>query len=550
MDTKKTVFFSLRDSVRSPSKYLSTCVILSAAIVLVSILPPPISAQQETSGLVFSSTGVSVTEAAGAGRTATYTVSLRSQPTADVSVALASSNNDAATVSPATLTFTTGDWRNAQTVTVTAVDDEIDNTPERTATIAHTASGGGYGAVTGEVAVSVSDDESRGLKISRNLVTVTEAAGSAHTATYTVALTSQPTAGVTVSLSSGNTDAATVSPATLTFSAGNWKVGQTVTVTGVDDEVEQTGEFEYRSTNISHAARGGDYGTVSGSVRVIVSDDGNTPKFYIKDAEVFEGDSGNVKLTFTIILFPLHDFHTGVEYIAPGDGGPPGSTMVFNPGDFSKTLNYVVEGDQVDEDDETVTVTLGRTHAWDLNKDPPQIRSDRPGLGRAVATGTIIDDDTRGVALSKKQIALTEGGTHETYTLRLLSQPTEEVTVNVSGNPSGLVVLQYQGTSASIAPIPVTFDENDWNRPKTITVHPASDDDHEDISVSIVHRVEGYGDLTEADSISVTVTDIDEPAVLFEPDQVSLVEGETATYTVKLATKPSGGCNGESVLQQ
>ena len=284
------------------------------------------------------------------------------------------------------------------------------------------------GAVTGEVAVAVADDQTRGLKFSRDLVSVTEAAGSAHTATYTVALSSQPTAGVTVSLSSGNTDAATVSPATLTFTASNWSDTQTVTVTGVDDEAEQTGELGYRSTNISHTARGGDYGTVSGSVRVIVSDDGNTPKFYIEDAEVVEGDSGNVNLTFTVILSPVHDLHTGVEYgyRAPGDGRLVNSTLPFNPGVFSRTLNVVVKGDKVDEDDETVTVTLGQTHAWAVNEGNWQIRSNRPGLGRAVATGTIIDDDTRGVAISKEQIALIEGGTSETYTLRLLSQPTEE----------------------------------------------------------------------------------------------------------------------------
>ena len=153
---------------------------------------------------------------------------------------------------------------------------------------------------------------------------------------------------------------------------------------------------------------------------------------------------------------------------------------------------------------------------------------------------TITDDDTRGVALSKEKLALTERGAHKTYTLKLLSQPTDEVTINVSGAPSGLVTLQYQNTRSSSAPIPVTFDENDWNRPKTITVVANSDDDHEDNSGSIVHSVTGYGDFTAANSISVTVTDTSVPAVLFNTRQVSLKEGETATYTVKLATRPSG----------
>ena len=114
---------------------------------------------------------------------------------------------------------------------------------------------------------------------SKTGVSVTEAAGVRNTTTYTVALASQPTAEVTVSLSSGNRAAATVSPASLTFTTTNWSAPQTVTVTGVDDQIGQAGDFRYRSTYISHAARGGGYDTVSGSVRVVVSDDGKHAKF-------------------------------------------------------------------------------------------------------------------------------------------------------------------------------------------------------------------------------------------------------------------------------
>ena len=511
----------------------------------------------DTRGLAFSRETVTVTESSGTDRTATYTVALTSQPTSAVTVSLSSGDEDAATISPAKLTFTTANWRSVQTVTVSGVDDDLDSDSDRTTTIAHTASGGDYGTVSGEVAVTLIDDDNRGLVISAEAVVVSEAAGDEHTKTYTVALASQPTAEVRVSLSSGNTDAATVSPATLTFTPNNWKDAQEVTVTGVDDDVDQAGASTYRRTKISHAARGGGYDTISGSVRVIVSDDGSTPRFYIEDAEVSEGDSGDVNLTFTVLLSPTSDRITSVtgraniqdnsdtatpviDYRAPAEGDFVQDLLAFQPGESSKTFDIVVNGDKVDEDDETVKVILVNPLAWEFRNEVWQRLENPPGLGRAVATGTIIDDDTRGVALSREKMALTEGGTHETYTLKLLSQPTEEVTINVSGNPSGLVDLQYQSTRSNSAPIAVTFDENDWNRPKTVTVRPTSDDDHEDNSGSIVHAVEGYGDFTAADSISVTVTDTSVPAVLLEPNQVSLKEGETATYTVKLATKPSG----------
>ena len=52
----------------------------------------------------------SVNEASGAGRIDTYTVVLASQPTVDVSIAVASGTTAVATVSPATLTFSPSNW--------------------------------------------------------------------------------------------------------------------------------------------------------------------------------------------------------------------------------------------------------------------------------------------------------------------------------------------------------------------------------------------------------------------------------------------------------
>ncbi|MFO0889085.1 MAG: cohesin domain-containing protein [Isosphaeraceae bacterium] len=63
----------------------------------------------------------------------------------------------------------------------------------------------------------------------------TEAGG---TATFTVVLNARPIADVTIPLSSSDTSEGTVSPASLTFTQDNWNVPRTVTVTGVDDAVE------------------------------------------------------------------------------------------------------------------------------------------------------------------------------------------------------------------------------------------------------------------------------------------------------------------------
>ena len=99
-----------------------------------------------SSGLVFTPETVTVAE----GGQARYTVALDAAPVADVIVSIVSDDEGAATVSPATLTFTPTDWDSAQEVTVTGVDDGVDG-DDRTVTITHS----GTGVETGTVSVTV-----------------------------------------------------------------------------------------------------------------------------------------------------------------------------------------------------------------------------------------------------------------------------------------------------------------------------------------------------------------------------------------------------------
>jgi hypothetical protein len=86
------------------------------------------------------------------------------------------------------------------------------------------------------------DDDAAGFTVTpvASLGT-TEAGGSA---SFTVALTSQPTADVVIPVASSDTTEGTVSAASLTFTAADWNVPQTVTVTGVDDLVDD-GDIAY-----------------------------------------------------------------------------------------------------------------------------------------------------------------------------------------------------------------------------------------------------------------------------------------------------------------
>src|SRR2546422_350524 len=190
----------------------------------------------DTAGIsVIPTSGLTTTEGGG---TATFTVVLTSQPTANVTVGLSSSDLTEGTVAPASVTFTPGNWNTAQTVTVTGADDFVVDgaVPYAILTAAATSTDAGYnGMNAADVGVTNTDDDTAGIAvIPTSGLTTTEGGG---TATFTMALTSQPTANVTIGLSSSDLTEGTVAPASVTFTPASWNTAQTVTVTGVDDFV-------------------------------------------------------------------------------------------------------------------------------------------------------------------------------------------------------------------------------------------------------------------------------------------------------------------------
>jgi len=82
-----------------------------------------------------------------AGAAATFSVVLNTEPTASVTVGVSSSDLTEGTVSTASLTFTTGNWATAQTVTVTGVNDSVGDGNVAYTVILAAAAGGGYAGI-------------------------------------------------------------------------------------------------------------------------------------------------------------------------------------------------------------------------------------------------------------------------------------------------------------------------------------------------------------------------------------------------------------------
>ncbi len=166
------------------------------------------------------------------GSTGSYSFYLKTQPTANVTVTVTPTAQ--ITVSPATLVFTSANWATPQAVTVTAVDDDIDEESEHNGLITHSVASDDTdydGATIANVTVTITDNDTAGVTNSETAIAVTE--GST-TDTYTIVIDTEPTANVLITPSATGSEL-TFSASTLTFTSENWSTPQTLTITAVDD---------------------------------------------------------------------------------------------------------------------------------------------------------------------------------------------------------------------------------------------------------------------------------------------------------------------------
>ena len=160
-DTNQTVNVTITNDSVDESDETFTFTLSDAGTGATLSASPSVSTRitdDDTRGVTVSPTSLRVAE----GSTGAYTVKLNTQPTGDVTVTVGGATGDVSvdtdtdTVgNQSTLTFTTDNWSTAQTVKVSAARD--DDVEDDTATLTHTAAGGGYDAVSGSVSVKVDD---------------------------------------------------------------------------------------------------------------------------------------------------------------------------------------------------------------------------------------------------------------------------------------------------------------------------------------------------------------------------------------------------------
>ena len=311
----------------------------------------------DAAGVTVSETALTVTEQDAAGDS--YTVVLDTEPTHDVTVTVGGHSGTDVSLSASTLIFTPSNWDQAQTVTVTALND--DDTANDAVTLTHTATStdGNYsGIAIAGVAVTVTDNDTTTPAVT--LVLSADSIGEdggVSTVTATVSPASAAAFTVTVA-------AAAVSPAVaadfrlsanqvLSFAENATTSTGTVTITGVDNDVDAADKTVTVSGAVSAT------GVTAPANRTLTLEDDDAAGLTVSETAltVTEQDAAGDSYTVVLDTEPTHEVTVTVGGHSGTDVSPSASTLIFTTSNWDQAQTVTVTALN-DDDTANDAVTL------------------------------------------------------------------------------------------------------------------------------------------------------------------------------------------------
>ncbi|NET62941.1 MAG: hypothetical protein F6K63_00430, partial [Moorea sp. SIO1G6] len=491
-----------------------------------------------TPGMIISNKSLSLSE----GQEGTYSISLTTEPTQDVTVTITADEQGLISVDgeefASQQVITLNQSTLEKEIKVQAVDDQP---PEgiHSSIITHSIASedtnySDQNTPIEDVTATITDNDIGIVIIGTPQVT------EGSTDTYEIGLSTQPTGDVKVTITADDETEISIDNGTsfastqdVTFSDLTLK---TITVRGKDDA-----EFRsLRDSTISHEITESQDITnypldleIPDVIAEITDDEPGV--VIISNLDLTEGDIGTYEIGLntppvgggsvevTITADPQTRISTDGTNFAP-------SLPIQLQGTTRQTITVQVVDDTAVEGDHSSTISHEITGSSDTTNYP---------LGQEIKDVTIdITDNDPGLIFGGA-IAIIEGGEEGTYTVALNTVPTGEVTVTLSADDDSLIKVS-EGEFASEQVITL----NPEKLQETISVQAADDDLVEGIHTSTIsHKVTETGDTTNyplgtSGSFSATITDND-PGIVFSKTTLSVEEAQEDTYTIGLSTVPT-----------
>lgn len=334
-------------------------------------------------------------------------------------------------------------------------------------------------------------------------------------------LNAKPKSNVIVTIKSDHNDRLSISSSSLTFTPSNWNTDKTVIFTAVDDHIAN-GDLNF-SITINSSSGDSRFNDIENTVQVKIKDNDEVGIVY-DDSSITLNEGQSVIRTFKLKSQPLADVVLNISSEHGDKLTISSKQLIFTSSNWN--INQSVTFATIDDN-----IASGDL-SFNIKIKPSSTDALYNNITENVIPITIKDDDLAGIIYDNTSAILNEGQ-YITRTFKLKSQPTSDVTLNISSNNS------YR---LSISKSSLTFTASNWDTEQSVkftAIDDSIDDGDVTVSVNIKSMSADINYNNLSSGFAITVKDNDTSGIITDTTPTTITEGQHITRTFKLKSQPT-----------
>ena len=334
-------------------------------------------------------------------------------------------------------------------------------------------------------------------------------------------LNAKPKSDVIITIKSDHDDRLSISSSSLTFTSSNWNADQIVTFTAIDDHIAN-GDLNF-SITINSSSDDSRFNNIENTVQVKIKDNDDVGIIY-DDSSITLNEGKSVVRTFKLKSQPLADVVLNISSDHDDKLTISSKQLIFTSSNWNinQSVIFTAIDDNIASGDLSFNIKIKSSSTDALYNNIPE----------NVIPITIKDDDLAGIICDSTSSILNEGQCI-TRTFKLKSQPTSDVTLNISSNNSSRI---------SISKPSLIFTASNWDTEQSVkftAIDNSIADGDVTVSVNIKSTSSDINYNNLSSGFAITVKDNDTSGIITDNTSVTITEGQHITRTFKLKSQPT-----------
>ncbi|MFA8450501.1 MAG: gliding motility-associated C-terminal domain-containing protein [Bacteroidales bacterium] len=467
-----------------------------------------------------------------------FDICLTAKPTADVNIQINHSDPTEGTLDKTSIDFTTENWNNPQTITITGVDDfDVDGKKISTINFTSSSTQAEFDKITiPSISVANKDNDFAGINVlaTKPYKLTTSEEGTSDE--LQLQLGSKPSQTVTINVSSPLAGEGSINKNTFIFDPSNWNITQTLIVTGLNDDfIDYDKNYDL---TLSCSSTDLDYNKADNVIIKVTNEDNNFAGVKFTTPTSLETkEEGETIATLGIALGaqPAKKVMIVVANVIPAEEGQILTpSITIEPSDWNVPHIFQVKGvdDDLVDGDQTYKIRFITD-----SKDGAYSGLMWPQIDEITVKN--IDNNHAGLNFfdDKNLRTKEEGETTTNYYLNLGSKPTNNVNIQLSSSNT---------SEGDITPKSVIIIPENWKKKFKITAKGKDDpyidkDQSYQINYTTTSADKAFDKISPITPTTVTNEDNDFAGLIFNKisNIETLEEGETSyTFSFQLGAKP------------